>query len=199
MVGQLPDPVPDPGSAGQPGADAALGPSSGSSSGLSAGSSSGGEPQGEPRLTWTDEAGEALAVESDVARALAAALRHGGEPDRHVDVIAVGAATLARMHGQFLGDPSETDVITFDLRDDEPEGIGTVDGEIYISADRAREVGVLRGHGPQREFVLYVVHGALHLCGFDDDEPEDRAAMREAEAAVMAMLGYPPDPSPHDL
>lgn len=194
MLGQSPDPSPDltpgsnPDSAGEVGPDA----------------SPPGAFQATQRLTWTDEAGQAIASEEDVAAALAAALRHGGDAGRNVDVIAVGAATLARMHGQFLGDPSETDVITFDLRDRDaeeaaPDGGASVDGEIYISADRAREVGTLRSHGPRREFILYVVHGALHLCGFDDHEPGDRAAMRDAERTVMAELGYPPDPSPHDL
>lgn len=177
MVGPTPDPSP------------ASGPDAGSESSAEA----------TQRLTWTDEAGEAIVSDGDVATALAAALRHGGDAGRRVDVIAVGAATLARMHGQFLGDPSETDVITFDLREDGLESGASVDGEIYVSADRAREIGTLRGHGARREFVLYVVHGALHLCGFDDREPGDRAAMRDAEGIVMTKLGYPPDLSPHDL
>jgi len=51
----------------------------------------------------------------------------------------------------------------------------------------------------ERELVLYVVHGALHLCGFDDHDPDERAAMRAAERSVMGRLGYPEDLAPHDL
>jgi len=58
-----------------------------------------------------------------------------------------------------------------------------------VSVDRAREVAEERGLTWEREVVLYVVHGTLHLCGFDDHEDEDREAMRGAEAAVLARLG----------
>lgn len=148
-------------------------------------------------FTWTDEAGPVQLEESAALRALEAALAHGGHADRVVDVIVVGKSSLAEMHGQFLGDPSETDVITFDLADD--EGMGGPDGEIYISADRAREVSADRGVPVSREVALYVVHGALHLCGMDDHADEDRARMRVAEAQVMASLGYSEDRAPHDL
>ncbi|MFT7542458.1 MAG: putative rRNA maturation factor, partial [Gammaproteobacteria bacterium] len=63
----------------------------------------------------------------------------------------------------------------------------------------AREVSQRRGVSFERELLLYVVHGTLHLCGFDDHEPEDRAEMRLAEAAVMSSLGYAADTAPHDL
>ena len=42
------------------------------------------------------------------------------------------------------------------------------------------------------------MHGALHLCGHDDDDKEDRERMRGAEQTVLRSLGYPDDPLPHD-
>jgi probable rRNA maturation factor len=42
------------------------------------------------------------------------------------------------------------------------------------------------------ELVLYVVHGVLHIGGMDDQAPEDRAAMRAAERAVLERLGLDP-------
>ena len=44
-----------------------------------------------------------------------------------------------------------------------------------------------------------MVHGALHLVGFDDHEPEERAAMRSAEAVVMERLGYDEDLGEHEV
>ncbi len=134
-----------------------------------------------------------------VARAVEAALLHGGRPDRVVDVIFVDDPTLARMHGEFLDDPTETDVITFDLEDapgsdrpPDPEGDADgrgPDAELYVSVDRARAVAPGLGSSVEQELTLYVVHGALHLVGFDDHDPEDRRAMRAAEAEVMSGLG----------
>lgn len=162
-------------------------------------------PQDEAQstFTWTEEAGEPFLGASEALRALAAALGHGGRGNRIVDVIIVSAKTLAAMHAQFLNDPTETDVITFDLEDDTPGGPkepgGGPDAEIYISADRARELSPSRAVAPARELALYVVHGALHLCGMDDHKDVDRAEMRAAERAVMESLGYPMDSAPHDI
>jgi len=143
------------------------------------------------RITWDVE--PELVPDSEAERAVEAALAHGGRAGIDVDVLLVSDATLTDLHGRFLGDSTPTDVITFDLG-----GGGGPEAEIYVSVDCARRVAAERGIEPARELALYLVHGALHLCGFDDREDEDRAAMRAAERAVLAGLGYAPDPTPHD-
>ena len=55
-----------------------------------------------------------------------------------------------------------------------------------------------RGVTAERELLLYVVHGVLHLCGFDDHEEEDRSRMRAAERVVMERIAQPHDDAPHD-
>ena len=166
-------------------------------------------------VSWAASPPDGIEVpDAVISRALHAALDHGGHTQRVVDVVFVDKRALASMHGQFLGDPSETDVITFDLRTDgdpipgDPEPGDSsgeraapleADGELYVSVDRALESSAERGVSFERELVLYVVHGALHLCGFDDHDPDERAAMRAAERSVMGRLGYPEDLAPHDL
>jgi probable rRNA maturation factor len=59
-----------------------------------------------------------------------------------------------------------------------------------VSVERARVEARRRDLSPERELALYVVHGCLHLCGFDDRAPRPRARMRAAERAVLARLGY---------
>ncbi|MFT5286191.1 MAG: putative rRNA maturation factor [Planctomycetota bacterium] len=133
---------------------------------------------------------EARPVSDEQLRsAVEAALEYGAEPGREVSLALVSDETLAELHGRFLDDPSTTDVMSFLLDDDEDETGAW--GEVVVSVDRAREVAAERGLGFEREVVLYVVHGTLHLCGFDDHEDEDRAEMRVAEAAVLGKLGYP--------
>lgn len=133
--------------------------------------------------------------DADLARAAEAALEHGGRPGLELSVVLVDDPALAELHARYLDDPGETDVISFDLGEDEPGPAG----ELYVSVDRARARARTRGVEPGRELALYVVHGALHLCGFDDHEPGERAAMRAAEREVMARLGYPPDDAEHEL
>ena len=130
-----------------------------------------------------------------VRRAARAALAHGGRPAIALSVVLVGDRELARLHGRWLGDPTRTDVITFDLSDD----LAGPAGEIYAGAECARRVAARRGTDPGRELLLYVVHGALHLCGFDDRSAPERARMRRAEAEVMKSLGYAPERGRHDL
>ena len=122
-----------------------------------------------------------------------AALAHGGFRGERVDVVLVSDAALARLHGRHLADPSPTDVIAFDLSDP----YGGVSAEIYASVERARIVARERGVAAGRELALYLVHGALHLCGHDDRKSAARRAMRAAERSVLDALGYPADPSPH--
>ena len=131
--------------------------------------------------------------DADVAAALEAALSHGARPGIGLEVVFVDAETLRRMHAEVLDDPTETDVITFDLG----EGPGPA-GELYVSVDRARTVAAKRGVTLARELTLYLVHVALHLCGYDDHEEEDRRAMRDAEREVMGTLGFEADDAPHE-
>lgn len=129
-----------------------------------------------------------------IARAVRASREHGGRPDLAASIVFVSDRTLARMHGRHLGDGTATDVITFDLSDD----LGGPLVELYVSADRARQVAARRRVPRARELSLYVVHGVLHACGFDDRSTADRAHMRAAEAAVLSRLGYAADRAPHD-
>lgn len=151
-----------------------------------------------------DTVGDAPLAAEELARIARAALVHGEAPDLGLSVVLVGDAALTEMHGRFLDDPTPTDVITFDLRDEGVGGAGAdaastagPDGELYVSLDCARRVAAERGRRVEDELALYVVHGALHLCGYDDHEERERDRMRSAERAVLERLGYTPDPEFH--
>ena len=133
-----------------------------------------------------------LLGDAQVRRILRAALRHGGKSQLELSVVFLGDAALARLHRRWLSDGSRTDVITFDLSDAHSQA-----GELYVSATCARRVARERGVEPRRELALYLVHGALHLCGFDDHAARARARMRRAETTVLRALGFPDDPLPH--
>ena len=137
-------------------------------------------------VTWESE--ERPLRDEDVVRAAEAALEHGHEHGRELSVALVSDETLAGLHGEFLDDPSPTDVMSFALGD----GPGPW-GEVVVSVDCALRVAKERGVEPARELSLYVVHGTLHLCGFDDIEDADREAMRAAERAVLERLGLGAD------
>ena len=97
-------------------------------------------------------------------------------------------AALGRLHSEFLADPSLTDVITF-----EGDPSFATAGEICVSADAAaRQVAgtasASRARAFSAELTLYLVHGWLHLAGYDDLVPAKKRAMRRAEARAMSLL-----------
>jgi len=122
-------------------------------------------------------AGALAALDAD------AAAFAGGCPPGELSVAFLTDAALARLHGRFLDDPAPTDVITFEGA----AAFGTA-GEICVSADAAaRQAG--RAAGPlSRELTLYVVHGWLHLAGYDDRTPAAKRVMRRAEARALRLL-----------
>lgn len=104
-------------------------------------------------------------------------------PEGELSIVFVTDPELARIHEEFLDDPTVTDVITF-----EGDPLCGSAGEICVSADRAAEVASERGDPFSRELALYIVHGYLHLAGFDDLEPAKKRVMRRAESAALTAL-----------
>ena len=79
-------------------------------------------------------------------------------------------------------------MITFDLS--EP-GEDLLRGDIVVSTETARRACREFGSTPRQEVAYYVVHGLLHLAGYDDRTPRARRAMRLRERAVMRIVGQP--------
>lgn len=99
-----------------------------------------------------------------------------------VALVFVSDDRLRELHRDFMGIDEVTDVMTFPLAA-EPQWFGGADaapvagGDIVISVDRAAEQGPEHGLPVADELVFLVAHGLLHLSGWDDHTPEDRAEM----------------------
>lgn len=102
-----------------------------------------------------------------------------------VRVRIVGDPEMSAAHEEFLGESGTTDVLTFDMTPpDEP-----LDVDILICADEAARQAAPRGHAPQRELLLYIIHGLLHCLGHDDHDPADAARMHAEEDRILECLG----------
>ena len=116
------------------------------------------------------------------AASLAECVRHSGDglfalkqiPE--IEVAVVSDAVIARVHVEFMDVPGATDVITFDH------------GEIVVSADTARVQAAEHGHGVVGELALYIIHGLLHLNGYDDIAPRDRAKMHRVQDRIWRRV-----------
>ena len=113
---------------------------------------------------------------------LAAAARSAGPLKGPVEIHLVSDAAIRRVNRERLGHDYATDVCTFPM--EEP----FLWGELVVSAQTARREAKQRRVPLERELALYVVHGVLHLRGFDDRTPARRNEMREAEARCLARL-----------
>ena len=107
----------------------------------------------------------------------------GGCPSGELSLAFLTDKAIARTHADFLSDPTPTDVITF-------EGNATLGsgGEICVSADTAATYASQHRRNFSEELTLYVVHGWLHLAGYDDLKPEKKRRMRAAEKRAMVLL-----------
>ncbi|MCA9206082.1 MAG: rRNA maturation RNase YbeY, partial [Planctomycetales bacterium] len=65
-----------------------------------------------------------------------------------------------------------------------------LDGEVIVSADTAESTAADYDWPPAAELLLYVIHGTLHLVGFDDKSPEKRVVMRAKEAEYLDLFGW---------
>ncbi len=108
-----------------------------------------------------------------------------GPPGATLEVALLGEVEHTRLHRELLGDPAPTDVMAIPYRDPD------LWGEILVNADCAARAAAARGVRVRDEALLYVVHGALHLLGFDDRSANAAAAMRAAEARVLGREEFP--------
>ena len=93
-----------------------------------------------------------------------------------IDIILVDDDTLREMHKIYLDDDSVTDVMTFNLADDK-----SIEGEIYISVPRATAQSLEYGVTLIQELVRLIIHGCLHLSGYDDQTEDSRKEMKKIE------------------
>ena len=107
----------------------------------------------------------------------------GGCPDGELSLAFLTDKALAKLHDDFLDDPTTTDVITFEGQ----PALG-VAGEVCVSADTAATFSKTHGKDFSEELALYVVHGWLHLAGYDDLVPAKKRRMRAAEARAIKIL-----------
>jgi rRNA maturation RNase YbeY len=101
---------------------------------------------------------------------------------------------MAEVNWDFLQHEGSTDVISFDYREGYSEKSAGVEGlelagEIYISADEAGKQAEEFGTEWQEEIVRYMVHGVLHLRGYDDLSAAERKVMKQEENRLVRRLG----------
>ncbi len=132
---------------------------------------------------------ESVAIDRGRMRdAVRTVLEGEGRADAEISLAFVDNATSHRLNRQYLNHDEPTDVLSFPLS----EGTtGRLKGELVIGAEVALAQAESLGHDVQAELALYVIHGLLHLCGYDDHTEAEAAEMRERERHYLQKLGLP--------
>jgi probable rRNA maturation factor len=142
-----------------------------------------------------DSAGWDPQLESAIRDAVTTAANSRGQLSGRIGVMIADDETIHEINRRHLDHDYPTDVISFTYERSET----VVDGELVASLCTARRSANELGWDWRHELLLYVVHGTLHICGLEDTTPQERAAMRAQEQAVLRQLGiddawqYSPD------
>lgn len=113
-------------------------------------------------------------------------LRGEGVERASISIALVDDPTIHELNRRYLAHDWPTDVISFGLSGPDDDELA---GELIVSAEMAARTARGSGVEPVSELALYLIHGLLHLCGFDDRTAEQAAAIRRREADHLARLG----------
>jgi len=123
-------------------------------------------------------------------RAANAVLEHASQPlGAELSIVLTDDAHLHELNRDYLGVDAPTDVLSFPASETDPETGARYLGDILISIPRAQAQADAAGHPLDSEVQLLVVHGVLHLLGYDHDAAEEKARMWKAQAEILEGLG----------
>jgi probable rRNA maturation factor len=117
----------------------------------------------------------------------------GVAPPYEVSLVFTDSETVQQLNRDYRGVDEPTDVLAFYMLPQKgadssfalpPDGVTRL-GEVIISYPQAAEQAKEQGHSPERELALLVIHGILHLLGYDHEEPEEERKMRERERELL--------------
>jgi probable rRNA maturation factor len=111
-----------------------------------------------------------------------------------VSLVFTDSETVRQLNRDYRGVDEPTDVLAFSMLPQKgtdssfplpPDGLTRL-GEVIISYPQAAEQARELGHSPERELALLIIHGILHLLGYDHEEPEEENKMKEREKELLA-------------
>jgi len=132
---------------------------------------------------------ETVPIDRGRMREIARAVLEGEDiKDYEISLAFVDNTTIHRLNKQYLDHDEPTDVLSFPYSGANAKKL---EGELIVGAEVANQQASERGHDVQAELALYVIHGLLHLCGYDDKSTGAENEMRERERHYLQRLGLP--------
>jgi len=107
--------------------------------------------------------------------------------DSELSLILVDSEEIHKMNKEYRGKDYVTDVISFEQDDEEDENYR---GDIFLCIDKVYEQAEKYEHSNEREFAFLLVHGVLHLHGYDHIEEDDEKVMFAKQDEILNKLNY---------
>ena len=134
-------------------------------------------------------------VDEDWARKIAQQVlkAEGVAPPYEVSLVFTDSETVQQLNREYRGKDEPTDVLAFYMLQQKekvspfvlpPDGVTRL-GEVIISYPQAVEQAKEQGYSTEKELALLVIHGILHLLGYDHEEPKEEAKMRTREKELL--------------
>ncbi len=130
--------------------------------------------------------------EDKVKEILENTLKAAGK-DAELSVVLVNDDKIRELNNSYLSEDTPTDVLSFELDDVDEEADGKINGEIIVSIQTAVNTAKKMGGDVECEIFLYLVHGLLHLMGYDDKDEKMADAMHKEEAGILSGFGFKVD------
>lgn len=144
-----------------------------------------------------DEGFEGAVDEGFLREVASKALSAEHESDTEMGILITGQEKIRQLHKEYMGEDSPTDVLSFAMREkseaDSPEfvfpaGDAAHLGEVIISYPQAEIQAIEHGHSAKKEVAILLIHGVLHLLGYDHDQPERQKKMQARGKAIFKLI-----------
>jgi probable rRNA maturation factor len=111
------------------------------------------------------------------------------DEEAELSVLVVGADHIRKLNARFAGDDYATDVLSFPMMEDDETSL--LLGDVVICPEIAATNAAKLGHDVQTELDTLLVHGTLHLLGYDHDNEEEKARMEGRQRDILAAFRAP--------
>jgi probable rRNA maturation factor len=128
-------------------------------------------------------------ISDELEAASHAVLAHEAAPPGEMSIVLVSEERMRQFNLQYAGTDAATDVLAFCDGTLDPDSETTYHGDLIICAPIAARQAASAGHSLRDELYLLIVHGMLHLLGYDHDTEAARSKMWIAQAAILKQLG----------
>ena len=106
------------------------------------------------------------------------------DPESELSILLVSSAHIKHLNARFAGNDEATDVLAFPMTESEEENEPML-GDVVISPEIAQRNGVKLGHGLSGEMDVLIVHGTLHLLGYDHQGVDDEERMDKRMRQIL--------------